>query len=105
MQEQYNKLSSSEKSLVNGLVNKVRLVFCRNPNEIIIVPNRIFYISSFIFKKLKKCYLYESEYVELCKLTINKVMELFPENIHDREKVDYIIDYLLNDFYITLKNW
>lgn len=96
---------STKKSIINELVNKVRVKFSCNPNGILINPNTVFHISSFSFKQLKTCYQYESEYVELCKLILNKVMEYFPEYIQDSEKLDYFINYSIYDFYNVLENF
>jgi hypothetical protein len=62
-------LNISEQNIVTDLINKIRVKFCRNPNEIHINPSRILYITSFIFKELNNCeyeyecyYSYEYEY-------------------------------------------
>jgi len=97
-------LNSSEQKIVKEIINKIRVKFCRNPNEIIINPNSIFYICNFIFKELNYSYEYESKYIELSQLILKNLMEYFPENISNKEKVNYFIDNLIYDFNQVLTN-
>lgn len=102
--KQYETLFSSEKKVVDELFNKIRVKFCCNPNEININPNKILYISSFIFKELKTCYQYKCHYTELCRLILERLIEYYPENIFHKENVYYFIKFQLEDFYRVLNN-
>lgn len=103
--QQYNILVPLEKNICDQIINKIRVKFCSNPNEIHINPNRILYISSFIFKELKNITGYESEYIKLCRIILQKLMEYFLEYISVKENINYIIEFLLEDFYNVINEY
>lgn len=104
VKKEYNNLLSSEKTIVDQLVHKIAVNFCRNPNEVPINPRSVIYISKFIFKELQNSCKYESEYIGLSQLILTKLMEYYPEEIMFKERVEYFIDELIYDFYNVLNN-
>ncbi len=94
-------LNISEQNIVIDLINKIRIKFYTNPNKIDINPGKILYITDFIFKELNK-YELESEYIKISQCILKNLMEYYPDNILDKEQIDYFIDILLYDFYKVL---
>lgn len=83
------------------LVYKISIHFCRNPNEIIITPGRLFTITNFIIKNIPEKYKSNDARIKLCRNTLNQLIKYFPENVYEFEQVNYFIDFLLEDYILA----
>lgn len=103
-------LSVAEQSLVDYVVYKISIRFCRNPNEVVLTPQSMLKIANLSFNILKnvyalsidirggKDYRYQSSKYELCKQILNKTMSSFPEHVHEKDQIDYFVNNLLYSY-------
>lgn len=85
--------------LYSELVNKLRIEFCCNPNEVIITPGRLFNMTNFIVKNIPEKYKVSDSFIlDICKNTLNELIKCYPENISDIDNVNCFINVLLPDY-------